>query len=209
MSLLELSDTDRQQTAYEACFLLNLAIRDMRTPAQVFDFSEERMTNMIKELSTQDILPSVSEIIGLRHIAFQGAVLNLFRLRETRDHLLVGWLFTDQALRDLGLPPLQEFIGSDQNWKSFEIVRHQIVGHSVARKATRSKPGRIIPASVLGKAVREAGLYDWKAFTQRVRRDVIPGVERVRDELANRYPGAREFPRLFGMEYDYYSNSDR
>jgi len=209
MSLLELSDTDRQRAAYEACFLLNLTIRDLKTPDQVFDFSEERMVDMMKGLSTEGFLPLVSEITGLRHIAFQSAVLNLFRLRETRDHLLVGWLFTDQALRDLGLPPLQEFIGSDQNWKSFEIVRHQIAGHSVARKATRSKPGRIIPASVLGKAVREAGLCDWKAFVHRVRRDVIPGVERVRDELASRYPGAREFPKLFGMEYDYYSNSDR
>ena len=209
MSLLKLSDTDRQRTAYEACFLLNLAIRDLKTPDQVFDFSEKQMADMIKELSTENFQHSVSKISGLRHIAFQSAVLNLFRLRETRDHLLVGGLFTDQALRDLGLPPLQEFIGSDQNWKSFEIVRHQIAGHSVARKATRSKPGRIIPASVLGKAVREAGLYDWKAFVQRVRRDVIPGVERVRDELASRYPGAKEFPKLFGMEYDYYSNSDR
>jgi hypothetical protein len=90
MSLLELSDTDRQRAAHEACFLLNLAIRDLKTPNQVFDFSQERMAGMMKELTLEGFLPLVSEITGLRHIGFQSAVLNVFRLRENRDHLLVG-----------------------------------------------------------------------------------------------------------------------
>lgn len=140
MSLFELSDRDRQRTAHEACFLLNLFIRDLRTPDRVFQFSDKQLAEMLKKFVSKRILPSLSEILGLRHIAFQSAVLNVFRLRETRDHLLVGWLFTDQALRDLGLPPLQEFIGSDKKWKSFEIVRHQLRAIQLPTKQQDQNP---------------------------------------------------------------------
>ncbi len=206
MSLAKLSDEDRTRTAHEACFLLNLAVRELTSPVQVFEFCQKRLNEMAIEFTTKRILPSMSELTGLRHIAFQSAVLAVFRLRETRDHLLVGWLFTERQLRDLGFMPVEEFIGGERNWRSLEIVRHQILGHSIARKATKAKPGRIISPSSLGKAMWQAGLSDWEAFADRVRKELIPGVQRVRDELAEMYPDARTYVKLFGMEYDFYSN---
>ncbi len=208
MSLAKLSNEDRVRTAHEACFSLNLAIRELATPIQVFEFCHTRLNEMAIEFMTKRILPSMSELTGLRHIGFQSAVLAVFRLRETHDHLLVGWLFTEQDLRNLGFLPIEEFVGGKRKWRALEIVRHQILGHALARKSTKTKPGRIIPAAALGKAMRQAGLSDWQAFADRIRADLIPGAQRVRDELAEKYPNARAYVKLFGMDYDVYSSWD-
>jgi hypothetical protein len=120
-------------------------------------------------------------------------IVNLYRLKETQDHFLVGWVFTPEELRSLGFPPLEEFIGGQEKWNLFEIVRHQYAGHSTSRKATSTQPGRILSASVLGNALRETGLWDFEAFFKRVLAELVPGVERVRDELVRRYPSAEKF----------------
>jgi hypothetical protein len=130
------------------------------------------------------------------------SVLSVYRLRETRDYLLAGWLFTDQELRDYGLPPLQEFIGNETKCKSFEIVRHNMGGHSMIRKATKSKPGKIISAELLSTAVRRAGLDDWRGFVTRVNEELTPGVIKVRDELA--HPDVRHYLHYYQTEYDVF-----
>jgi hypothetical protein len=57
--------------------------------------------------------------------------------------------------------------------------------------------------------MRQAGLSDWQAFADRIRADLIPGVQRVRDELAEKYPNARAYVKLFEMDYEVYLNWDR
>src|SRR3989337_275996 len=87
----------------------------------------------------------VSELTGLRHIGFQSAVLAVFRLRETRDHLLIGWLFTERQLRDLGFLPVEEFVGGDQSgerWKSLDIKSWGM--HLLANQRKRN-PAELFP----------------------------------------------------------------
>jgi len=128
-------------------------------------------------------------------------------LREIRDHLLADWLFTDEELRAMGLPPLQEFIGTDKKWRNFEIVRHNLAGHSMIRKSTKNKRGRIIPARVLGSASREAGLADWKEFVTRVRKELTPAVQNIRDALVTEYPEARDYLRNYQTEHEFFEYS--
>lgn len=160
--------------------------------------------DILKSRKFVEILFSMQEYRGMTDLAFTACVLSVYRLRETRDHLLVDWLFTDREARNLGLPPLQDFIGDRKQWASFEIIRHNMAGHSMIRKATISRPGRIVPAKVLGTAVRQAGLSDWNTFVARVR----PAVQNLRDALAKEFPEVKDYLHCYQTELDVYENRD-
>jgi hypothetical protein len=180
----------------------------MELSESVFSEAADRTGyDIIKSSKFAELLYAMQEHLGMTKLAFTACVLSVYRLRETRDHLLRDWLFTDQELREMGLPPLQEFIGGENKWTSFEIIRHNMAGHSMIRKATRSKPGRIVPAQVLGTASRQAGLSDWKAFVSRVRKELTPAVENIRDKLANEFPEVKHFLHNYQTEHDVFENS--
>jgi hypothetical protein len=77
-------------------------------------------------------------------------------------------------------------MGGEKKWRYFATVRGQHAGHSFAKRATNTKPGRIINPRVLGKALRETGLFESEELLKRAR-GLVPGVEKVRDELRRRY----------------------
>ncbi len=173
----------RNQAANEAGFLLNEAIRELLIPTHLIELSQK--------WQALNPLP-ISEIAAVRHLVFMSIVVNIFRLRETRQSFIEGWLLSDDRLRELGFPPLEDFIGAEK-WSQFEVVRHQYAGHATGKEGTWKSPGRIVPASVLGKAIRETGLSDLESLLARVRMELVPGVERVRDEIYKVYPAAKEF----------------
>jgi hypothetical protein len=206
MTLNELSDAARLNVAHEACFLLNLASRELGSPVKVFEYSRGVVNENMSLSSVRDFMAIICGITGLRYIAFQSVVLAVFRLREIRMHLVAGWLFTEDELKNFGFLPLEDFIGGERMWRAFEIVRHQLMGHSIAHKSTKTKPGRMISGTALGKAIRQAGLQSWEGFADRVSKELVPGVLRTRDELAKRYPSARNYINCFQLEYEFYAD---
>jgi hypothetical protein len=224
---MKLSGDSRRRAAYDACLVLNQAINELSTPLKVMQVSEtnfeakfkglgdeepnvnrdsiaEAADTLLKKVNIAELAYAVQQHRGMLNMVLTASVLSVYRLRETRDYLLAGWLFTDQELRDYGLPPLQEFIGNETKWKSFEIVRHNMGGHSMIRKTTKSKPGKIISAELLSTAVRRAGLDDWRGFVTRVNEELTPGVIKVRDELAQEYPDVRHYLHYYQTEYDVF-----
>jgi hypothetical protein len=61
--------------------------------------------------------------------------------------------------------------------KALEILRHQFAGHAMGRWAGNDKPGRLVPAKLLGQALRETGLTELPEFARRLREDVASKLE--------------------------------
>jgi hypothetical protein len=169
-----------QRTAREAAHLLNEAITELLIPQHLFE--------LFASLGERG---RVSEryIAAIRRVALRGAIISVFRLRETREHFLL-FLFTPDELVALGFPDLEQLV---HDWSAFEVVRHQYAGHSMARKSTATASGRLLAPARLGDCLGRTGLWDAEAFLRRVRETVVPGVERVRTELLERYPMAKPF----------------
>lgn len=195
----KIDDKTRQQAAFEACFLMNEAIRELVIPSKVIQLSDA--------WKTLNPVP-LNVISAVRHMVIMSLVVNIYRLKETRDNFLAGWLFSDEDMRTLGFPPVEEFIGKEK-WQCFEIVRHQYAGHATSKKATDKHPGHIIPAVVLGKALKKTGLLDLEAFLQRIQEELASGVEKVRDELTRRYPAARQFIETHAVELENAARAEK
>lgn len=170
------------EVACEAGLLLNEAIRELAVLPRMHALTENIEEGPI----------DIKYLAAVRHILLMSVVINLYRLKETRDHFLVPWLFSDSDLRKLSFPPVEEFIGNDK-WSSFETVRNQYAGHSTKGKPKKAEPGRIVPASRLGRALRDTGLNNLKVFLWRVVEELGPGIENVRAELTRRYPKVEGF----------------
>ena len=127
-------------------------------------------------------------------------IVNLYRVQEARDHYLCPWVFSDDGLRALGLPDMEGFLGGALAWKAFELLRHQYAGHATGKGATASSPGRLLPARVLGRAIRDARLHDLPAFRRRIRMELAPALEGLRDEIGRRYPDLRRFIQQYAAE---------
>ena len=54
---------------------------------------------------------------------------------------------------------------------------------------------------VLGEAQRKIGLFESDNFLKRAR-GLVPGIEKVRDELVLRFPEAREFLKKYNSELE-------
>ncbi|TKS57851.1 MAG: hypothetical protein EWM72_03426 [Nitrospira sp.] len=176
-------------TANAAYLLLNEFIRELATPRYVFDLSTR----------WEALSPSPEKVIAaFRHMALASLILNLYRLHETRSHFLVPFLYTESELKTLGLISVEEFIGADR-WKDFEILRHQYAGHATAKKAEGNIGGHILPPKLLGKAIRRTGLSDPAAFLNRIDKQLLPPVERVRNELGERFPAAKDFIKSYAL----------
>lgn len=175
-----MTSEEQSRAASEAAFVLNDAVGALLVPKHLAKLA----------LRLHDSGRLSSKYAGAaRRLSMQGAIMGLYKVKEVRDHLLVPWVFTSDELRALGFPPVEDFIG---DWNAFMAVRGQYVGHVIARKV-KGAPGRIISARALGHALRRAGLWDAERFLRRVERDLLPGIERTRDELYRKYPAARTF----------------
>lgn len=176
-----MSDEMRQQVAWEAAVLLNEAIRELLIP--------QHLTALFEKLHDEG---RVTERYAgaVSHTAMVSAILAIYRLREIRESFLVPWLFSELELSTLGLGPIEHFVG---DWSAFVMVRGQYVGHARRRKASRKFPARIPPPRILGEALVKSGLWERQSFLGRVREELVPAVERVRDELFKRYPDAKSF----------------
>jgi hypothetical protein len=190
--LEKLSADKRNQAAKEGGYLLNEAIRDLLTPARILRLSDEWLSHTPLPLKA---------LAAVRHLAVTSVVMNIFRLKEIRGSFIEGWLIPDERLRALGFPPVEEFIGAGQ-WNLFVVVRHQYAGHATGKEGTFKYPGRIVPASLLGKAIREAGLLELESLLGRVQKELVPAVERVRDEIYKLYPVAKEFVITYALELE-------
>jgi hypothetical protein len=127
---------------------------------------------------------------AVRRIAMAATVLGVYRVAETRKHFLSPWLFSEEELAQLGLPDIEVFV---RDWGAFEIVRSQWAAHAPAKKSTGGRPGRLVEASALGRALEKTGIGDEDRFLTRVRNDLTPAVERVRDQILANHPEARDF----------------
>ena len=176
-------------TAHEAYLLLNGFVRDLATPRYVFDLSTH----------WEALSPLPEKVIAaFQHMALASLILNLYRLHETRSHFLVPFLFTESELKKLGLISVEEFIGAD-GWKDFEILRHQYAGHATAKKAEGNISGQILSPKRLGEAIRKTGLNEPPGFLNRIENELLPPVERVRNELGERFPAAKEFINSYNL----------
>lgn len=171
-----------RRAACEACLLLNEAVRELVIPHQIHALTEKLEDGPI----------NIQYLGAVRHTALTSVVIHLWRLHETRKNFLVPWLFTDAELKALGLPTLDEFLGPGKV-KFLEIVRHQYAGHPTAKGAKGGVPGEIIAPEVLGYALREIGLTRSAAFLDRVQCEIVPGVEKVRNEIVRRFPEAETY----------------
>ena len=134
----------------------------------------------------------IQAISAVRNMILRSVIVNLYRLKETRDGFLRDWLFTEEELTKLGFPPVELFFPTGR-WKDFEMVRHQFAGHAIGSKATPARPARILSGRSLGNALKQTGLSDLPRFLKRIQAEVLPGVEKVRDILTNRYPDVKKF----------------
>jgi len=101
----------------------------------------------------------------------------------------------------LGLTPVEQFFPHN-SWKHFELLRHQYAGHSTGAKATSERPARIVPATRLGRAIEGTGLADLEGFLKRISSEILPGVEKVRDDLTSRYPRTKKFLETYSLEIE-------
>lgn len=187
-----LSSDKLNQIAGDAGLLLNEAIRELVTPKWLIKVTHDWLS--------RDPVPTKA-VASVRHLLAMSLVINVFRLKDTRKYFIKEWLFPDNELRALGFPPVEEFIGL-QNWSSFEIVRNQYAGHVTINKSNHGKPGKILSPSVLGKAIHKAGLLDIEGFIDRIQDELIPGIEKVRDEIYLRYPEARDYIQKHAIELE-------
>jgi hypothetical protein len=126
-----------EQTACEACVLLNQAIRELIVPKRVWA--------LVDQWKNVDNPISLNESCAISNMILRGVIMNLYRLRETRKGFLAGWLFTETELLGLGFQPIEQFFPAG-TWKCFEMIRHQYAGHATGteakpeKKTTRSYP---------------------------------------------------------------------
>lgn len=117
-------------------------------------------------------------------------VIGVYRVNETRKHFLTPWLFSEEELQQLGLPDIEHFV---RDWGAFETVRSQWAAHAQAKRSTARRPGRLIDATALGRALERTGLGAKEEFLRRIRDELTPAVERVRDKILEAHAGARDF----------------
>lgn len=169
------------QAADDAALLLTEAIRELTIPQNL-------MTCVNQLEATQSV--SATYAAAVRRIVMTVTVIGVYRVNETRKHFLTPWLFSEDELLQLGLPDIEHFV---RDWGAFETVRSQWAAHAQAKKSTALKPGRLIDAWALGRALERTGIGDEEQFLTRVRDELIPAVERVRDKVLEGHPEAREF----------------
>lgn len=182
-------ERERSRLAREAALLLNEAIRDLLIPQHLDDLAEKWQAG-----------GHVSEryASSVARAAMMSAVMVLYRLHEIRSDFLL-WLFEEADLERLGLPPVETFVG---NWGAFMVVRGQFVGHARRKETHGRRPGQVVPAEELGKATKRCGMVAQAEFLLRLREHLVPGVERLRDELFRLYPEARRFvTEIYGNDF--------
>lgn len=177
----ELDQEIISQAACDAAHLLNEAIRELTIPQHLVTCADR-----LKE--TQRV--SETYAAAVRRIAMAATVIGVYRVAETRKHFLTPWLFSDEELQNLGLPDIEHFV---RDWGAFETVRSQWAAHAPAKKSTAGRPGRLIDASALGRALERTGVGDEEQFLRRVRDELTPAVERVRDKILEAHAEARDF----------------
>lgn len=174
---------ERSRIACEAALLLNESVRELVVPQQLV----ERLTENIPEGPVP-----IAWLGAVRHTAIAAAVIQLARLHEIRENFLVPWLYTDAELKALGLPQLEEFLGTGK-LKYLWTLRHQYAGHPTAAEANGNRAGRVISPSVLGEATRELQLGDAPSFLRRMVDELATGVEAVVADLRVRFPETELF----------------
>jgi hypothetical protein len=187
-----LADSEKGQAACEACYLLNWAIGDLRASAHLFEST--RRWEQLKPVPSQAIMVS-------RRMILMNLVIVVYRLKEVREQLIANWLLSETELQSLGFPPIDEAMGWGEKSYYFETLRGQFAGHSFAKKATRTKPGRIISPDVLGKALHKTGLLESGDFLKSARA-LVPGIEKVRDKLSRLYPEVKQFLKDYSSELE-------
>ena len=190
---MTLTEAERQRAAYHGGYLINEAIRELVVPTRVMELT--------KPWEAINPVP-MAAIVAVRNMVLRSLVVNLHRLHEARENLLCPWVFSDEELSRLGLPKISAFLGGSEAWKAFVILRHQYAGHALAREATVTTPGELLPALVLGKAIQATGLSDLPKFLTRTSTELAPGVETVRDEIGRRYPGLRDFIQQYAVDME-------
>lgn len=192
MKLTTIDEKTKRRAACEAYYLLNWAIGDLVVMNRLFEMTKQWET---------DNPAGTKAIAGTRRFLTIGLIVVVYRLDEAREQMISGWLLSQEELEGLGFPPMVVYIGGKQNWSYFATIRGY-AGHSVANnKSSKKRPGRIIPAKVFGKALRETGLIDPEAFFKRITAELIPGVENVRDKLRDRYPETEQFIKDYASDY--------
>lgn len=169
-----LDDEGRRRVAREAVVLLHETIRGLRA-----------CERLLAGLAHDEEASSVRDVLVI------AVLVQVQRLRELREAFLIDWLFPDSELRELGFPPIEEFVGNGK-WKSFEILRRRYLGQRTGR-AGKWAPPRLASPQALGKALRGAGLWDVSGFVRRLLEELVPGLEKVRDALVSRHPDAERF----------------
>lgn len=169
------------RAACDAAVLLTEAIRELTVP--------QHLVTCAKRLEESHQV-SETYAAAVRRIAMAATVIGVYRVGETRKHFLVPWLFSEEELQPLGLPDIGHFV---RDLAAFETVRSQWAAHAQAKKSTAQRPGRLVDASALGRALERTGIGNEEQFLRRIRDDLTPAVERVRDRILEAHPEARAF----------------
>lgn len=177
----ELNQKTITRVACDAAVLLTEAIRELTVPQHL-------MTCAKRLVEARQV--SETYAAAVRRIAMGATIIGVYRVGETRKHFLTPWLFSEKALQHLGLPGIKHFV---RDLGAFETVRSQWAAHAYAKKSSARRPGRLIDASALGRALERTGIGDEEQFLKRVRDDLTPAVEKVRDKILELHPEARDF----------------
>jgi len=169
------------RVACDAAVLLTEAIRELTIPQHLVTCAKR--LEEAKEASE-------TYAAAVRRIAMAATVIGVYRVGETRRHFLTPWLFSEEELQHLDLRDIERFV---RDSGAFETVRSQWAAHAQAKKSTGGTPGRLIPASALGRALERTGIGDEEQFLRCVRDELTPAVERVRDKVLEAHPEARDF----------------
>lgn len=169
------------RAACDAAVLLTEAIRELTIP--------QHLVTCSKRLAEAHQV-SETYAAAVRRIAMAATVIGVYRVGETRKHFLTPWLFSEEELQHLGLPDIEHFV---RDLGAFETVRSQWAAHAQAKKSTARSPGRLVDASALGRALERTGIGNEEQFLRRVRGDLTPAVEKVRDRILEAHPEARDF----------------
>ncbi|HXK30439.1 MAG TPA: hypothetical protein VJ646_19515 [Candidatus Binatia bacterium] len=177
-------EKNREQIACEATYLANELVRQLTAPSLILEDSEKDA-----EEGNFNFLRAGA----IRNFCILGIIVNLYRVIELRENFLIDILFGKDELRDMGFPSIEELIGGSGKMKYLEILRHQFAGHATAKRASVKKPGKIIPAKLLGTALRETGIQNLREFATRLRDDLASQLERFVGQMRGKFLAVDKF----------------
>jgi hypothetical protein len=177
-------EKNREQIACETTYLANELVRQLTAPSLILEDSE-------RDGETENF--SFLRAGAIRNFCILGIIVNLYRVIELRHNFLIDILFSEDELRSMGFPSIEEFLGGSEKMKFLKILRNQFAGHATAKWASGERPGELLSAEVLGTALRETGIDKLPEFAKRLRDELASQLEQFVGQMRRKFPAVDKF----------------